>query len=256
MSQVFSHGRLRLYLLKLLDEGAKHGYELIRLLEDHFMGLYAPSPGTIYPRLQRMEADGLVTHTLKDGRKKVYQITDAGRDELRRRQDELAALEADIHESVHGLAEEIRENVRDSASNLQVELTQAAREMRQQQRHLNRQRLGKLVDLGSLGDNLGRLGGDLGHLGSSLSSNLSGTNLMDALANLTGARQPPRPGEPQQRPATGDPGRGLERRLIELLTVVRQVAQRSTLTEAQLRECRAILDDALDRLKETLRRQD
>src|SRR5262249_45823967 len=46
MSAVFSHGRLRLYLLKLLSEGPKHGYELIRLLENRFLGLYAPSAGT------------------------------------------------------------------------------------------------------------------------------------------------------------------------------------------------------------------
>ena len=47
MTAVFSHGRLRLYLLKLLDDGPKHGYELIRLLEDRFLGLYAPSAGTM-----------------------------------------------------------------------------------------------------------------------------------------------------------------------------------------------------------------
>ena len=78
MSAVFSHGRLRLYLLRLLEEGPKHGYELIRLLENRSHGLYAPSAGTIYPRLARMEADGLITHTATGGRK-VYEITDAGR---------------------------------------------------------------------------------------------------------------------------------------------------------------------------------
>ena len=82
MTAVFSHGRLRLYLLKLLDDGPKHGYELIRLLEERFLGLYAPSAGTIYPRLQRLEVEGLVTHTAAGGRK-VYEITDAGRAELR-----------------------------------------------------------------------------------------------------------------------------------------------------------------------------
>ena len=49
MSQVFRHGALRLYLLKLLDEQPRHGYEVISLLEDRFMGLYAPSAGTVYP---------------------------------------------------------------------------------------------------------------------------------------------------------------------------------------------------------------
>ena len=99
MTAVFSHGRLRLYLLKLLDDGPKHGYELIRLLEDRFLGLYAPSAGTIYPRLQRLEAEGLVSHTAAGGRK-TYDITDAGRAELRQRAGELTALESDIAASV------------------------------------------------------------------------------------------------------------------------------------------------------------
>ena len=58
MSPVFGHGRLRLYLLKLLDESPRHGYDVIRELEDRFMGLYTPSAGTVYPRLARLEADG------------------------------------------------------------------------------------------------------------------------------------------------------------------------------------------------------
>jgi DNA-binding PadR family transcriptional regulator len=103
MSAVFSHGRLRLYLLKLLAEGPRHGYELIRLLENQFLGLYAPSAGTIYPRLQRMEQDGLVSHTQAGGRK-VYEITDAGRAELTARAGELATLEREISESVADLS--------------------------------------------------------------------------------------------------------------------------------------------------------
>ncbi len=78
MSPIFRHGRLRLYLLKLLDEAPRHGYEVIRLLQDRFMGVYSPSPGTIYPRLARLEDDGLVTHDDIHGRK-VYRITEKGR---------------------------------------------------------------------------------------------------------------------------------------------------------------------------------
>jgi len=132
MTAVFSHGRLRLYLLKLLDEGPKHGYELIRLLENRFLGLYAPSAGTIYPRLQRMEAEGLVSHTAAGGRK-VYEITDAGRAELRQRAAELASLESDIRASVEdlaSLANEIQDEVRGSVRDLKRELNQAARETR------------------------------------------------------------------------------------------------------------------------------
>jgi DNA-binding PadR family transcriptional regulator len=130
MSAVFSHGRLRLYLLKLLAEGPKHGYELIRLLENRFYGLYAPSAGTIYPRLARMEADGLVTHTAAGGRK-TYDITDAGRAELAERAQELAALEREIGESVAdlaALAEQVEEGVRGSVRDLKRELRSAKQE--------------------------------------------------------------------------------------------------------------------------------
>ena len=132
MTAVFSHGRLRLYLLNLLDDGPRHGYELIRLLEERFLGLYAPSAGTIYPRLQRLEGDGLVTHTAAGGRK-VYQITDAGRAELRQRADELTTLESDITASVQDLstlAGEIRSEVRGSVRDLKRELREATRQTR------------------------------------------------------------------------------------------------------------------------------
>jgi DNA-binding PadR family transcriptional regulator len=132
VTAVFSHGRLRLYLLKLLDDGPKHGYELIRLLEDRFLGLYAPSAGTIYPRLQRLEVEGLVTHTAAGGRK-VYDITDAGRTELRQRADELATLESDISASVEdlsSLAGEIQTEVRGSVRDLKRELREASRQTR------------------------------------------------------------------------------------------------------------------------------
>jgi DNA-binding PadR family transcriptional regulator len=132
VTAVFSHGRLRLYLLKLLAEGPKHGYELIRLLENRFLGLYAPSAGTIYPRLQRMEAEGLVTHTAA-GARKTYEITDAGREELRRRSAELSTLEAEIHASVadlSSLANEIQHEVRGSVEDIKRELRGQAKQAR------------------------------------------------------------------------------------------------------------------------------
>ncbi len=128
MSPVFRHGRLRLYLLKLLDESPRHGYEVIRLLQDRFMGVYAPSPGTIYPRLARLEEEGLVTHDETDGRK-VYRITDKGREELRNRSADLTDLEAEITASVRDIAREVTEDVRETVRNLREELTWAARDM-------------------------------------------------------------------------------------------------------------------------------
>ncbi len=107
--------------------GPKHGYELIRLLENRFLGLYAPSAGTIYPRLARMEVEGLVGHTAAGGRK-VYQITDAGRSELASRAAELAELETEIHASVadlSSLANDIEREVRGSVRDIKRELRDA-----------------------------------------------------------------------------------------------------------------------------------
>ncbi|MFG3494895.1 helix-turn-helix transcriptional regulator [Streptomyces sp. NPDC047928] len=129
MPPVFAHGRLRLYLLKLLDEAPRHGYEVIRLLEERFQGLYAPSAGTVYPRLAKLEAEGLVRHTTEGGRK-VYSITDAGRAELAGRSGELADLELEIRDSVSELAAEIRDDVRGAAGRLRSEMRAAAGENR------------------------------------------------------------------------------------------------------------------------------
>ncbi|MFI2226050.1 PadR family transcriptional regulator [Streptomyces fradiae] len=129
MPPVFAHGRLRLYLLKLLDEAPRHGYEVIRLLEERFQGLYAPSAGTVYPRLAKLEAEGLVRHTSEGGRK-VYSITDAGRAELAGRRGELADLEQEIRDSVSELAAEIRADVRGAAGRLRSEMRAAAGETR------------------------------------------------------------------------------------------------------------------------------
>jgi DNA-binding PadR family transcriptional regulator len=129
MSPVFRHGRLRLYLLRLLDEEPRHGYEVIRMLRDQFMGVYAPSPGTIYPRLARLEEEGLVTHDEVDGRK-VYRITDAGRQELHERQDELTELEQELSDSVRDVVREVKEDVRETVRSLREELTWAARTAR------------------------------------------------------------------------------------------------------------------------------
>ncbi|MFB6524395.1 helix-turn-helix transcriptional regulator [Streptomyces sp. NPDC056401] len=125
MPPVFAHGRLRLYLLKLLDEAPRHGYEVIRLLEERFQGLYAPSAGTVYPRLAKLETEGLVTHATEGGRK-VYSITDAGRAELADRGGELADLELEIRDSVSELAAEIRADVSGAAGDLRRELRAAA----------------------------------------------------------------------------------------------------------------------------------
>lgn len=126
---VFAHGHLRLYLLSLLAEQPQHGYELIQALGDRFGGTYVPSAGTIYPRLAKLQEEGLVTKE-SDGRRTVYAITDAGRAELASRQDELDSIETDVTDSVRRLADEVRHSVNDAMRTLKADLAAAAREAR------------------------------------------------------------------------------------------------------------------------------
>jgi DNA-binding PadR family transcriptional regulator len=138
MSRVFSHGRLRLFLLLLLAERPNHGYELIRLLEDRFLGLYTPSAGTVYPRLAALEEEGLVEHDEIEGRK-VYRLTDAGRAELEAHRHELRDLEARAAESARHLAREIRHEVKASVRELRQELGVAMRDVRREERRTARE---------------------------------------------------------------------------------------------------------------------
>ncbi|MFT4468420.1 PadR family transcriptional regulator [Arthrobacter sulfonylureivorans] len=125
MPPVFAHGALRLYLLALVAEGDKHGYDIIRALSDRFGGTYSPSAGTVYPRLAKLEEEGLVA-TVSDGRRTVYSITDAGRRELAARQGELADVEADISASVRRLADGLRDELRSSMKGLRADLAASA----------------------------------------------------------------------------------------------------------------------------------
>ena len=130
---VFAHGSLRLYLLALLDEQPRHGYELIQALSDRFGGTYSPSAGTIYPRLSKLEEEGLVSKST-DGRKTVYEITAAGRAELDARRPELDAIENEVTDSVRRLADGVRAEVNDAMRSLRAELASAAREAKRSAR--------------------------------------------------------------------------------------------------------------------------
>ena len=136
---VFAHGHLRLYLLSLLAESdtGMHGYELIQALGDRFGGTYVPSAGTIYPRLAKLEEEGLVTK-VADGRKTVYAITAAGRAELAERESELDGIENGVTDSVRRLADEVRSSVNDAMRTLRADLASAARDARTEARDAKR----------------------------------------------------------------------------------------------------------------------
>lgn len=77
----FEPGEVRLALLSLLGEGPKHGYQLMKELEDRSGGSYRASAGTVYPTLQQLEDEGMIELMVENG-KRVYRITEAGRAEL------------------------------------------------------------------------------------------------------------------------------------------------------------------------------
>lgn len=77
--RMFGHGDLRLLLLALIEQQPRHGYELIRIIEDMFNGQYSPSPGAIYPTLTMLEEIGHAVVQAETGGRKSYAITDEGR---------------------------------------------------------------------------------------------------------------------------------------------------------------------------------
>jgi DNA-binding PadR family transcriptional regulator len=100
---------------------------LILAMSDWFGGRYLPCGGTIYPRLSKLEEEGLVSKSA-DGRKTVYEITDAGRAELDARRGELDGIENEVTDSVRRLADGVRAEVNDAMRSLRAELASAARE--------------------------------------------------------------------------------------------------------------------------------
>ena len=114
--RMFASGELRLALLALIDKEPRHGYELIRAIEDMTGGAYAPSPGAVYPTLQMLEEEGQIKPAKvksKDedgetGGKKPFKVTKSGKAELEERSDEVDELMGRLGE--HGeRAERVKE---------------------------------------------------------------------------------------------------------------------------------------------------
>jgi DNA-binding PadR family transcriptional regulator len=80
--RMFEQGDLKYVILRLLEEKPRHGYDIIKELENRFGGSYAPSPGTVYPTLTMLEDLGYARVVPEEGGKKIYEITDEGRKHL------------------------------------------------------------------------------------------------------------------------------------------------------------------------------
>jgi len=88
----FGHGGLRLVLLQLIAEKPRHGYELIKAIEEQLGGAYSPSPGVVYPTLTMLEELGYATVTPTEDGRKLYAATAAGLAWLEEQRPELEAV--------------------------------------------------------------------------------------------------------------------------------------------------------------------
>ncbi|WP_235917603.1 PadR family transcriptional regulator [Croceibacterium xixiisoli] len=95
--RVFAGGELRLVLLRLIADEPRHGYQLIKAIEELTQGHYAPSPGVVYPTLSLLADEGLISESENgDGGRKLFAVTDAGQAELSDKADDVAALLAKL----------------------------------------------------------------------------------------------------------------------------------------------------------------
>ena len=112
-TQMFESGEVKFVILRLLKEKPRHGYEIIKALEEKLAGCYTPSPGTVYPTLQLLEDQGYVRVVEQDG-KKVYHITPEGE-----------AFLAEHKDAIEDIFDRVRDTVRDVAGGPMGELHQA-----------------------------------------------------------------------------------------------------------------------------------
>ena len=90
--RMFDGGELRLVMLKLIADSPRHGYDLIREIEELTGGAYAPSPGVVYPTLTLLDEMGLTEEQRSEGAKKRFAVTDEGRRHLEENSEVVAAL--------------------------------------------------------------------------------------------------------------------------------------------------------------------
>jgi DNA-binding PadR family transcriptional regulator len=104
-ARMFDQGHLKFVILRLLAEKPRHGYEIIKEIEDRFGGMYSPSPGTVYPTLTLLEDLGYARARPEESGKKIYEITDEGRAHLAENQpliDDIFSRIAEFAQNIFG----------------------------------------------------------------------------------------------------------------------------------------------------------
>jgi DNA-binding PadR family transcriptional regulator len=106
MGRIFEQGDLKYVILRLLEEKPRHGYEIIKELEDRFGGAYSPSPGTVYPTLTMLEDLGYAKAAQDEGGRKVYEITAEGKAHLAEHSTTVDGIFERIARFVEGIFDE------------------------------------------------------------------------------------------------------------------------------------------------------
>jgi DNA-binding PadR family transcriptional regulator len=96
--RVFDGGELKLVLLKLIADKPRHGYDLIRAIEERTGGAYAPSPGIVYPTLSMLNEMGLIDEQLAESARKLFAVTPEGTTHLAEHDAEVVAMLARLDE--------------------------------------------------------------------------------------------------------------------------------------------------------------
>ena len=96
--RMFDGGELRLVLLKLIADKPRHGYDLIRAIEERTGGAYAPSPGIVYPTLTMLNEMGLIDEQLAESARKLFAVTPEGTTHLAEHDAEVVAMLARLDE--------------------------------------------------------------------------------------------------------------------------------------------------------------
>ena len=126
--RMFDGGELRLVLLKLIEEAPRHGYDLIREIEERTGGAYAPSPGVVYPTLTMLADMDLIAEQAADGAKKVFAITTAGQAHLTEHEEQVELLMERLAQVGSMREKASRGPVRRAMSNLRTVLQHKAGE--------------------------------------------------------------------------------------------------------------------------------
>jgi DNA-binding PadR family transcriptional regulator len=126
IGRFFDHGDLRYVLLGLIAEHPRHGYELIKAIEERFGGLYSPSPGVVYPTLTLLEELGYIRPDVGDGTRKQFAVTPGGTEFLAANQavvDQIFARMAEVTRTYgDGPAPEIRRALHNLESAMTIRL--------------------------------------------------------------------------------------------------------------------------------------